>query len=253
MTPLQVDCYDVHWKRPVVECVEGDRHWHFVFDPALKAGRAFTYALFFNETALTRSVYRYPRSRRIAALRETPVRAVYKRHAELARRFDRIYTFEVDLIRRGAPFIEHFNAVNWLSGWGQSGEVVEKTRNVSFMGSIEHADQDGYSLRKQVAAYLLSQPGVDCPSIGRVLDPRGVLSFETLDDLKALLPQLTEARYEQMREFVESNKRQLLANGMATTDGYLGRLARSLHSAPGMPVNVFHRSRVAAAWRALTS
>ncbi len=305
MTPLQVDCYDVHWKRPVVECVEGDRHWHFVFDPALKPGRAFTYALFFNETALTRSVYRYPRSRRIAALRETPVRAVYKRHAELARRFDRIYTFDAGLIGLGPPFIEHLNAVNWLSGWGQSGEVVEKTRNVSFMGSIEHADQDGYSLRKQVAAYLVSKPGVDCygkgirpipgklealapyrysvamenvrcdyyfteklvdcvlaeavpvywgcPSIGRVLDPRGVLSFETLDDLKALLPQLTEARYEQMREFVESNKRQLLANGMATTDGYLGRLARSLHSAPGMPVNVFHRSRVAAAWRVLTS
>jgi len=303
MKDLFIDSYDVHWKRPVVAVEHAGVRWHFVFDPARKRAQRFSYALFFNETALTRSVYRYPRARRLAALRETPVRAVYKRHGELSRRFDRIFTFDKRLLDLGAPFVEHLNAVNWLGGWGQSGEVVEKTKNVSFMGSIQHPDQDGYSLRKQVVEYLLTQPEVDCygkgirpvkgklealesyrfsvamenvrcdyyyteklvdcvlaetipiywgcPSIHSIMDGRGILSFESLEELKALLPQLTEARYAEMQEYAVENKRRLLTGGLATTDGYLLRLAQALADKPHAAMHGLEGSRLAAALRML--
>jgi hypothetical protein len=277
---------DVHYRHPPVSSLTvtlDDADWCFVFDPALKRQVDFSYGLFMDAEALEPlQPFRYPHERRLAALRESPLHPVYACAPELGRKFGRVFTFSADLLSGGAPFVRHLNAVNWLGGKGEA-PGFKKSRGTSFIGNIEHPERAGYVLRKQVAQYLTSQPGVDCygkgirwvdgklealapyrfsvsmenvrsdhyfseklidciltetvpvywgcPSLGDILDPRGLVCFESLEELQALLPGLDEGRYAEMRPYAEANKALVIGADLHSTAGYFRRLARAL--APG--------------------
>jgi hypothetical protein len=294
-----VDVYYRYPPAPALTIALADAEWCFVFGRERKRGVRFSHGLFMDEDALQRlRPLCYPRERRLAALRESPLHSVYSHAAELSRRFARVFTFSSELLSRGTPFVRHLNGTNWLGGKGE-GPEFEKSRDVSFIGNVEHPDHAGYLLRKQVAEYLAGQPGVDCygkgirwvgskleaiapyrfsvamenvrsdqyfseklvdciltetvpvywgcPSIGDILDARGLVTFETLEQLKAVLPRLDASRYADMLPYLRANRTLLISSDLHSATGYFRRIAAAVAAAgPPPAIGRLRRSMAAA-------
>jgi hypothetical protein len=167
-SPIYVDCWGEKVSKPEVTCLVDGRRWVFVFEPALKEGRAFHLGLFANMAALSDMAYAYPHSRRICVLFETPIHPSYRELAEIERRFPVVFTHQANLMSRGGPYIPLLIGMNWLNVW--TDDDVERCRIdhpakhqlVSFMGSLEHPDEGAYRFRREVAEYAMQRGDIAC-------------------------------------------------------------------------------------------
>lgn len=152
----------------------------FVFAENRKRGGDFDFGLFINQHAHGAEVRRYPFERRLCALFESPINACYRDLDALRRKFPVIFTHQQRLFRQGPPFVELLFGTNWVNVTSDADVVdvtgfhPEKTRNVSFIGSIAHPDQDAYRFRREVAEAMLRRSDVDCfgKGIREVADKR---------------------------------------------------------------------------------
>lgn len=120
---------------------------------------------------------RYPVSRRFCALFESPLNACYQDIEGLTERYSIIFTHQAELIKRGQPFKELMFGTNWVNVVTDEDTArariqhPEKTRLVSFIGSLEHEKVGAYQLRREVAEYCMKNATdtVDC--FGRGIRP----------------------------------------------------------------------------------
>jgi len=303
--PVYLECFGARSHLPEVAVrAAGGREYHFVHDDALRQSCPASAGVFFDEATAARSRFRYPRRRRVAVLKESPLTAPGDA-ALLRRDYAQVFTFRESLLAQGAPFVELVYGTNWLGAEGAL-DGCEKTRLISFVGSLLHDDSHGYRIRRDVAEWLLSRTDVDCygkgirpvaaklealapycfsvcmentrenwyvteklidclltqtvpiywgcPDVSRYFDPRGILSFETLEDLAKLLPVLTRDRYDAMRPYVIANAQRAIAKDMHSHSGYYRRLATHLDGwLRSTPVRPWSRSRAMAAGRCFFS
>ena len=286
VSPVFVDCTGVKILLDEVVCEVSERPWHFVISPDRKRGKRFHLGLFVNNAAHARDVFRYPRNRRVCALLESPLNACYRDLDELVRRFPIIFTHQRHLLERGEPFASLMFGTNWINVVSAEDanrirdEHPPKSKLVSFVGSLQHVDEDAYRFRREVAEYCMSRGDVDCfgkgireiagkhealspyrfsiamenaasdhyfseklvdcilmetipiyygcPGIGALLDSRGLLTFQTLDELPSLLERLSPGLYTERYAFALENKRRVLDQRWHSHQGVFDRIAERL-------------------------
>ncbi len=156
-----VDCYDTRYWLPEIHVETEQASWEFVFAPERKHGREFAAQVCVDEMSLLpRLRCRYPRHRRFALLKESPLLALYGHQRELAEAFPVVGTFSRGLLAAGPPFVPLYYGTNFVSGGIPRGSA-RKTRLASIVASIEHPDSGGYTLRKEVCALLVDDRRVD--------------------------------------------------------------------------------------------
>jgi len=299
-----IDCYGRSYPGDVRVVVD-DEAVVFAYTSEGKRGRPFTQGLFLDDTTVSRAPYRYPKRRRVALLLESPLKPFYREGDHLARTFDRVFTFSQDLLGRGAPFALFPYGMSWIPE-ASGGAPPAKTRLVSFVGSIQHDDTNGYAVRRDVVRRLAAGGSVElfgkgirevasklealepyafsiamentrhnyyftekiidcfltatipiywgCPEIGRFFDAKGILAFQTADELEAILGSLSWERYEDLRLHAEKNRETVLSAGWHTYNGLYTRLGRCIVARqPSLDaVSPRRRSRAAAGLRWLT-
>lgn len=140
----------------------GDIRWRLVFAEERKQGLSFHAGLFLDELAATRrGCFQFPRSRRVAVLKESPLNPVYSTVDRLRRRYNLVLTFLESLLRLGPPFECLYFGTSWIDG-GQPRTTSSKAKRVSFIANIQHDPSAGYALRGEIAQRLINEPAVDC-------------------------------------------------------------------------------------------
>ncbi|MFH5805568.1 hypothetical protein [Alienimonas sp. DA493] len=262
-----------------IEVDHDGRRWVFLFHPDDKPGRTFRGALYQDRAAMpSRYLFRASRRRRVAVLVESPNEPQNAHFPALAARFAATLTHSRRLAELGSPFRRLDYGTRFVAAAEEheaDGPIV-KTADLSFVGSVAHADVAGYGLRRRVAA-ALAERGVPCfgrgiapfeeksatllpfrfsvamenvredwyfteklidcwecrtipvywgpPCVAEEFDPRGLVTFEALEDLLGLLPTLTAERYEAMRPFAEANLRRARERDVCTGAGLFRRIA----------------------------
>lgn len=280
MPDCNIECFGSFWLDEL-SVTAGGTTFHFVYAANRKPGRRYSLGLFLNDAALNPACFRYPRQRRVALLLESPIRGIFAQPELLERRYRHVFTYHRKLLERGRPYIPFYYGVSWV-GAACASQKFPKTRLLSFVGSILHADVHGYSLRKAVAQrlseagladcygrgirdinekaagladycfsvamenfqqdYYFTEKLVDCflmetvpvywgcPGIGKIFDERGILRFETLDDLMRIVGGLSVDQYQEMLPFVLRNKQILIDNGWTGYNALYTQLAEQLAS-----------------------
>ena len=157
---LDIDCYG-KWFRPEIPVTVRNTAFRFIYDDERKQGKRFCLGLFLNQGALARQYARYPAARRVCVLTESPINSVYQHRSLLERRYRHVFTHSRRLLSQGEPYRRLLFGTNWIEGAGIQ-ESYPKTRLLSFIGNIQHADAPGYDLRRAVAEHLLRDPRAEC-------------------------------------------------------------------------------------------
>lgn len=99
-----------------------------------------------------------------------------------------------------------------------------------FSIALENAASDHYFSEKLVDCILMETIPIyyGCPGIGDLLDPRGLLTFQMLNELPSLLDGLSPDLYAERRAFVLENKRRVLDQRWHSHCGVFDRIAERL-------------------------
>lgn len=252
-----IDCYGRHHGDQNIDLVTGEA-FDFIYDSVRKGQNEFELGLFLNQAALSGPLYKYPKKRRICLLSESPANIVYQYIEAIRRNFTIVFTHNKELLEKGPPFTQLELGTTWLGNSAAEWTFDKKNKLVSFIGSIQHGDDHGYSLRKDVANrciednktdcfgkgiheidskitgladyafsiamenvqsdYYFSEKLIDCflaetipiywgcPSMGEFFDPKGMITFSSLEELNNILANLDMDMYYRMRPFVLKNK-----------------------------------------------
>ena len=106
-------------------------------------------------------------------------------------------------------------------------EAIEPFR---FSIAMENAASDHYFSEKLNDCLLLETVPIyyGCPGIGELLDERGMLRFNSIEELAAVLDGLDASTYERMRPYVLANREKIVANRWHNHHGLLQRLSDQL-------------------------
>jgi len=217
----------------------------------------------------------FPRSHRVALLKESPIHTREIDETLLRSRFNLVLTHREDLIEQGLPFVRADFSTCWVGFDDNTKNVTEKTKLISFLGSVQHPEKFGYVFRMTVAEILINHGKVDCfgkgineverktealtdycfsvamensrenyyytekiidcfftdtipiywgcPGIGDVFDLRGIITFETIEELLAALDGLSFDKYYEMLPYVKANRQRCIDLGLDSFESYLLR------------------------------
>ena len=102
---------------------------------------------------------------------------------------------------------------------------------------MENTASDYYFSEKLIDCLLLETVPIyfGCPGIGEVLDPRGMICFSTLEELKLVLDSLTSSKYEAMRPFLLANKAKVIKEKWHSHAGLFERIVRHMPESESTP------------------
>lgn len=171
---ISLDCNDSRWGRLFADATrtvqDGGAFLDFMFGPSEKASRALHCGLYFDHAVQHYGRFRYPLDRRVAVLKESPI-STTDDTVFLRANYSLVLTHRKALVDIGGPFRELLYGTSWVSdvvkGLSRSSSDhtcawVQKSEQVSFVGSLEHNRDHGYGLRADTAMQLLHTPGVAC-------------------------------------------------------------------------------------------
>lgn len=133
-------------------------------------------------------------------------------------------------------------------------------RRYAFSIAMENAREDFYFTEKLIDCILMGTIPIywGCPSIGKFFDPRGILCFNNVQELKAIINSLTWPLYQQMRRYAVANFNTLIDERRGDFHGYLERALDQIKQTSAIQTSPDpHRlsfssaSRAMAAWRRL--
>jgi Glycosyltransferase family 10 (fucosyltransferase) C-term len=272
---INIDCYGSS-HLPCVTVNVADTIFNFIYNDEQKKGKAFTYALYVDDAALSNRYFYYPHDRRLCLLIESPIREIFAKIETVSHRYKYIFTHWKPLIQSGEPYVPFYYGTTWLGSLPDN-TVHNKDKLVSFIGSILHSDIGGYQLRKTAALRFMKNSRVECfgygireiqgkiealseyafsiafenikqdyyfteklidcfltdtvpvywgcPGIGNFFDIRGIITFNTLDELLEIVENLSMERYAEMLPYVRINKQRAIDRNFHTLDGLYKRLA----------------------------
>lgn len=161
---VQVYLYDPHswYGKKYFEFIEKNKICRLnVLDLSLKPKKA-SFILISDEYSTSKFPFFFPRSRRVALLKESPVHNSRLDIAVLRKRYDIVLTHVENLIQSGPPFYRVDFSSNWVLRDPNFLNDKKKTKLISFIGNIEHARKGGYKFRQNVSNILLGRNDIDC-------------------------------------------------------------------------------------------
>ena len=123
-----------------------------------------------------------------------------------------------------------------------------------FSIAMENTQQDYYYTEKLIDCFLTQTIPVywGCPSIGELFDVRGMIRFDTLEQLRDIIKSLNRARYEAMFPFVRENARRAVDGRLTSYEGLYTRIAERITAMANEPrITPWRRSKPLAAVRKL--
>lgn len=120
------------------------------------------------------------------------------------------------------PRVELFGrGIRWIDS------KLEGLQHFAFSIAMENCDKDYYFSEKIIDCFLTDTVPVYYGSseIARYFDPRGMIAFQTVDELVDLINQLNWDLYQEMLPHVRENRRRALENRWATRAGLFERVA----------------------------
>lgn len=115
----------------------------------------------------------------------------------------------------------HNNMDVFGSGYKSIEDKVEGLIDYRFSLVIENTKQDYYFTEKLLDCFNTGTVPIywGCPSIGDFFDSKGILNFDSLDDLHLIIESLSPEKYLSMKENIANNY--VLANKYKTPEDYL--------------------------------
>ncbi len=129
---------------------------------------------------------------------------------------------------------ELISSKNEISKFGRDINPIETKQEgllpFGFSIVMENAREDYYFTEKIIDCFLTGTIPVywGCPSIGKFFDSRGILTFNSAEELSKLIESLSFSLYAKLRPFVEINFHKAISGNLADFSGYLFRLSESL-------------------------
>ena len=124
-----------------------------------------------------------------------------------------------------------------------------------FSVAMENAAADDYFSEKLVDCLLMESVPVyfGWPGAARELDARGLLTFSNIEELQAVLAQLSPALYERMRPHLLANKQRVVDQRWHNHQGMLERLSEQLPQSllTARAISFREPGRLGRAWRRL--
>lgn len=107
---------------------------------------------------------------------------------------------------------------------------LEGLAEYTFSIAMENVREDYYFSEKLVDCLLADCVPIywGCPGIGDIFDARGMILFESFDQLEVILGELSIQRYEQMIPYAMKNKQAVIENKWHSLNGCYSRLAYAL-------------------------
>lgn len=289
MTPIRIDLYDPHsWDGPSASSIViSDRRYEIYFRASYVSSSRPHLVLICDEFTTTKLPLLFPRQRRVALLKESPIHIDRDVAATLGRRFDLVLTNWETLLRLGHPFVRLDFSTNWVSSYLDEKKLIKKTKMISFLGSIAHGRQHGYGFRQDIANAMMSRSDIDCfgrgilemptkisglaeyrfsiamencrenfyftekiidcfftdtvpiywgcPKIHEIFDRRGIITFDSLEELHQILSRLDEQQYLAMLPYVQTNRRRCIDLGYDSFESYLVRCLSMVEKQFGIP------------------
>ena len=164
---IRIDTYGIKITKSVIDVIHDGQPFQFVLDSELKRATTFHGALFTNHEIDSPSIKHYPPENRFAYFAETPVNVSFRKFEQVSNDFRTAFTHQQHLVETGAPYKDMLFGSNWLNVWNAAeadillGDCVTKSKLVSFMGSIQHANTGAYTFRREVAEYCIAQDCID--------------------------------------------------------------------------------------------
>jgi hypothetical protein len=131
-------------------------------------------------------------------------------------------------------------------------EIPEKDQGLdpyAFSIAMENCRQDWYYTEKLLDCFLTETVPIywGCPSIGEVFDSRGMLTFQSLEELEQLLTTLSWEKYAAMLPYVRENRNRIVKLQLGDFVDYYKRMVALITEEFGMPGPLLPvvRSRVA--------
>ena len=269
----------------------------YILDPESKHNRHFHAGLFFSKSAFSDLIYRYPKSKRICVLSESSIFFSHGSMKFLKKRFSIIFTHQEYLLSQGTSFKSLLFGTNWIGVRTQANtEIIlsehpQKTRLVSFMGSLAHPNEGAYQFRREIANLCIDYSSVDCfgkgikpvqgkreaiapyrfsiamenaasnyyfseklidcllletipiyygcPGITELFDPKGLLIFNTKEELMSILDRLSPNLYDEMYPYLMENKHKAIQENWHSHYGLLSRLSAQIPSSYLNPNQLF--------------
>jgi hypothetical protein len=94
-----------------------------------------------------------------------------------------------------------------------------------FSIALENCRENFYYTEKIIDCFFCDTVPIywGCPKIGDIFDDRGLIAFETLDELLKIIDGLSFQKYQEMLPYVRENKRRCIELGLDNYDDYLAR------------------------------
>lgn len=101
----------------------------------------------------------------------------------------------------------------------------EGLRPYAFSIAMENARENYYFSEKLIDCILTGTIPIywGCPDIGRFFDRRGILTFDSIEELRTILTTLSFDLYRRLRPYAEANYRWAIQQDLADFGGYLRR------------------------------
>ena len=111
----------------------------------------------------------------------------------------------------------------------------EGLRRYAFSIAMENSREDFYFTEKLIDCILMGTVPIywGCPSIARYFDPRGILSFSSLNELGQILDSLSWQLYKSLQSYIVENFHRIIHEEMADFNGYLHRAVNQALIATG--------------------
>ncbi|OYP39158.1 hypothetical protein CGZ80_00480 [Rhodopirellula sp. MGV] len=165
---VRIDCYGIKIPQASLTIDLDGTHYQFCLGNAGRTNESFHAGLFVNQSAYNDAALRYPQNRRFAALIESPINPCFDDLDLLAKRFDTVFTHQSDLVLSNPVFQPLLFGTNWIGVHSDQDSLdvlndhPDKTKQISFIGSIQHDDIGAYQFRREIANRCLENADIDC-------------------------------------------------------------------------------------------
>lgn len=107
-----------------------------------------------------------------------------------------------EIIREFSDYIDLYGR-----GYNPINKKIEGLKDYRFSITIENTKRDYYFTEKLIDCFMTGTIPIywGCPSIGDFFDIRGILTFNSLDELKQIINNINEESYNNMKEYVQIN------------------------------------------------
>jgi len=132
----------------------------------------------------------------------------------------------ITLLRKQESVESFGKGFNWIE------DISDAIGPYAFSIAMENSQRDYYFTEKLINCLLMEAVPIywGCHGVRSLFDERGLICFESPEELERILKSLSYSRYQSMLPFVRANKQKAIDSQWACNKDIYRRLAQSIHT-----------------------